>query len=50
VDNLKLRKIYEKQHFVAQKDSYYRKPGQEVPKGLFSRWVDNKTDKGLSSS
>ena len=34
----------------AKKDSYYRKPGQEVPKGLFSRGVDNKTDKGISSS
>jgi hypothetical protein len=34
----------------AKKDSYYRKPGQEVPKGLFSRGVDNKTDKGVSSS
>jgi ATP-dependent DNA helicase RecG len=30
----------------AKKDSYYRKPGQEVPKGLFSRGVDNKTNKG----
>lgn len=29
----------------AKKDSYYRKPGHEVPKGLFSRGVDNKTDK-----
>lgn len=26
----------------AKKDSYYRKPGQEIPKGLFSREVDNK--------
>lgn len=34
----------------AKKDSYYRKPGQEVPKGLFSRGVDNKTDKSSSSS
>lgn len=34
----------------AKKDSYYRKPGQEVPKGLFSRGVDNKTDKGSLSS
>lgn len=32
----------------AKKDSYYRKPGQEVPRGLFSRGVDNKTDKGVS--
>ncbi|PIS31999.1 nucleoside-diphosphate kinase [Candidatus Peregrinibacteria bacterium CG08_land_8_20_14_0_20_41_10] len=31
-------------------NSYYRKPGQEVPKGLFSRGVDNKTDKGIFSS
>lgn len=31
----------------AKKDSYYRKPGQEVPKGLFSRWVDNKTDETI---
>ncbi len=34
----------------AKKDSYYRKPGQEIPKGLFSRGVDNKTDKGIISS
>ncbi|KKS93196.1 MAG: AAA-4 family protein [Parcubacteria group bacterium GW2011_GWA2_43_13] len=27
----------------AKKDRYYRKPGQEMPKGLFSRGVDNKT-------
>ncbi|MEK7073081.1 MAG: ATP-binding protein [Patescibacteria group bacterium] len=33
----------------AKKDRYYRKPGQEVPKSLFSRGVDNKTDKGISS-
>lgn len=26
----------------AKKDAYYRKPGQEVPKGLFSRGGDNK--------
>lgn len=31
----------------AKKDSYYRKPGQEMPKGLFSRGVDNKSDKRL---
>lgn len=30
----------------AKKDSYYRKPGQEVPKGLFSRGVDNKIGEG----
>jgi ATP-dependent DNA helicase RecG len=29
-----------------KKDSYYRKPGQEVPKGLFSRGVDNRTSNG----
>ncbi len=29
----------------AKKDCYYRKPGQEVPKGLFSRGVDNKPNK-----
>jgi ATP-dependent DNA helicase RecG len=29
-----------------KKDSYYRKPGQEVPKGLFSRGVDNRTGNG----
>ncbi len=34
----------------AKKDSSYRKPGQEVPKGLFSRGVDNKTGKGILSS
>lgn len=34
----------------AKKDSYYRKPGQEVPKGLFSRGIDNKTNKGDLSS
>ena len=34
----------------AKKDSYYRKPGQEVPNGLFSRGVDNKIGKpGLPS-
>jgi ATP-dependent DNA helicase RecG len=26
----------------AKKDCYYRRPGQEIPKGLFSRGVDNK--------
>ena len=26
----------------AKKDSFYRKPGQEMQKGLFSRGVDNK--------
>jgi ATP-dependent DNA helicase RecG len=31
----------------AKKDCYYRKPGQEVPKGLFSRGVDNKTDNAI---
>lgn len=34
----------------AKKDSYYRKPGQEAPKSLFSRGVDNKIDKGNLSS
>ncbi len=29
----------------AKKDSYYRKPGQEIPKNLFSRGGDNKSDK-----
>jgi ATP-dependent DNA helicase RecG len=29
-----------------KKDSYYRKPGQEIPKGLFSRGVDNRTGNG----
>ena len=29
----------------AKKGSYYRKPGQEVPKGLLSRGVDNKINK-----
>ncbi|OGY31348.1 MAG: hypothetical protein A3C02_03485 [Candidatus Andersenbacteria bacterium RIFCSPHIGHO2_02_FULL_45_11] len=33
----------------AKKDSYYRKPGQEVPQGLFSRAVDNKIDNGTFS-
>ena len=33
----------------AKKDSYYRKPGQEIPKGLFSRGVDNKTGNVVSS-
>jgi ATP-dependent DNA helicase RecG len=30
----------------AKKDCYYRKPGQEMPKSLFSRRDDNKIDKG----
>ena len=34
----------------AKKDSYYRKPGQEIPRGLFSRGVDNKTGKSSFSS
>ena len=34
----------------AKKDSYYRKPGQEVPKGLFSRGGDNKSGKGILPS
>jgi len=34
----------------AKKDCYYRKPGQEVPKGLFSRGVDNKMDNGVPPS
>lgn len=34
----------------AKKDSYYRKPGQEVPKDLFSRGDDNNFDKGDLSS
>lgn len=34
----------------AKKDCYYRKPGQEIPKGLFSRGVDNKPGKGGLSS
>ena len=34
----------------AKKDSYYRKHGQEVPKGLFSRGVDKKTDRGILPS
>ena len=29
----------------AKKDSFYRKPGQEMPSGLFSRGVDNKIGK-----
>lgn len=29
---------------TAKKDSYYRKPGQEVPRGLFSRGGDNKLE------
>lgn len=29
----------------AKKDTYYRKPGQEIPAGLFSRGIDNKIDK-----
>jgi ATP-dependent DNA helicase RecG len=33
-----------------KKDSYYRKPGQEVPKGLFSRRVDNRTGNGGAPS
>lgn len=33
-----------------KRDSYYRKPGQEAPKSLFSRGVDNKIDKGNLSS
>lgn len=31
----------------AKKDCYYRKPGQEIPKGLFSNGVDNKSDKRI---
>lgn len=34
----------------AKKDSYYRKQGQEIPKGLFSRVVDNKSRRGNSPS
>ena len=34
----------------AKKDSYYRKPGQEVPKGLFSRGVDNKPNGSILPS
>ena len=34
----------------AKKDCYYRKPGQEVPKGLFSRGVDNKMDNGVPAA
>jgi len=34
----------------AKKDCYYRKPGQEVPKGLFSRGVDNKIDKAAPAA
>ncbi|MFH0779959.1 MAG: RNA-binding domain-containing protein [Parcubacteria group bacterium] len=30
----------------AKKDCYYRKPGQEVPRGLFSKGGDNKVEKG----
>lgn len=33
----------------AKKDSYYRKPGQEIPKGLFSKGVDNKTNTDILS-
>ncbi len=29
---------------LGKKDSYYMKPGQEMPKGLFSRGVDNRND------
>ncbi len=45
VDKGLLEKIGE-----AKKDSYYRKPGQEIPKGLFSRGVDNKTDTDILPS
>jgi len=31
----------------AKKDCYYRKSGQELPKGLLSRGVDNKTSKSI---
>lgn len=31
----------------AKKDSYYRKPGQEIPKGLFSEGGDNKKSKSI---
>lgn len=34
----------------AKKDSYYRKPGQEIPKDLLSRGVDNKIDKSIFPS
>jgi len=34
----------------AKKDCHYRKPGQEIPKGLFSKGDDNKSDKGDFSS
>jgi ATP-dependent DNA helicase RecG len=34
----------------AKKDSYYRKPGQEVPRVLLSMGVDNKTDKAIPRS
>ncbi|RJR31270.1 hypothetical protein C4569_02395 [Candidatus Parcubacteria bacterium] len=35
---------------TAKKDCYYRKPGQEAPKSLFSRGVDNKIIKGNLSN
>lgn len=34
----------------AKKDSNYRKPGQEIPRGLFSKGVDNKSSGGTLPS